>query len=300
MENSTVFGHDKQLEILKRNFNKPYHNPFLIFGSEGIGKKMIVRNLIQWHLSLLNLKNIRKKIKSFVFEYNEEKNMVMEDVRNLINETFLSNFSDKFYKYLIIDNFETLNINSKNALLKTLEEPPKMIAIFLIAHNLNTLPKTIISRSNILKFDNLNKKDFFSFLNLKQYKLEDNEKIYAFEFCNGSPGFFNYLYDKDGTFLITRKIIDILNDDNLDFNKLKKFIENYSDNISIVTKFVKRYVFNIAKNLLIKNFESFDVQSNILRYFECLKLNIDNVLNIDVNNEVSLIFINFFKYVKYK
>ena len=73
------------------------------------------------------------------------------------------NFSNKssFYnksKIVIIDNVESLNPSSSNALLKTLEEPNNNILFLLIYNNHFSLPETIKSRCIEFKL-NLQKKE---------------------------------------------------------------------------------------------------------------------------------------------
>ena len=69
---------------------------------------------------------------------------------------FLSkkNNADEF-KVVIIDESEHLNNQSANALLKTLEEPPKNCFIILVTSSLNQLLPTIRSRGQIFRFGEL-------------------------------------------------------------------------------------------------------------------------------------------------
>lgn len=50
------------------------------------------------------------------------------------------------WRVVIVDNADDLNVNSANALLKTLEEPPNKTLILLISHAPASLPATIRSR----------------------------------------------------------------------------------------------------------------------------------------------------------
>ena len=69
---------------------------------------------------------------------------MIEDVRNLINQSYLTNSSSNKYKtFVIVNNFELLNINSSTALLKTIEEPPNNTIIVIITHNLKLIPKQL-------------------------------------------------------------------------------------------------------------------------------------------------------------
>lgn len=81
-----------------------------------------------------------------------EKPVGIEDVRKLQKNLFLKPLRGK-YKALIINAFRGITIESQNALLKILEEPPASCFIFLIVENINILLLTIISRCKIIKLE---------------------------------------------------------------------------------------------------------------------------------------------------
>ena len=62
------------------------------------------------------------------------KKIDIHQIRNLITNLNKSSFNQK-PRIVLIDNLELLNINSINALLKTLEEPGDNIFFFLINNN---------------------------------------------------------------------------------------------------------------------------------------------------------------------
>lgn len=73
---------------------------------------------------------------------------VIRELIEKLNQTAQQNS----YKIAIIEPADALNIAASNALLKTLEEPPANTIIFLLTENSSTLPATIRSRCQILKF----------------------------------------------------------------------------------------------------------------------------------------------------
>jgi len=81
----------------------------------------------------------------------DKKNISIDQVRDFIRSLSMSSFLNS-YKIGIIKHAESLNQEAANALLKTLEEPRKDVVIILITHSIETLPKTIVSRSKILNF----------------------------------------------------------------------------------------------------------------------------------------------------
>ena len=298
MNNSKMFGHEKQLQTLINSFEKKFHHAWLISGDKGIGKNLLVKTFIDIQISSLDKTNLEKIKKSCLFEYNNDEKLTINEVRNIINEISLTNFSDTFYKYIIIDNIESLSINSKNALLKTLEEPPKNTVIFLISHDKQLLPKTIISRCFELRLQNLSKNNFIKFIKFKNSSLTDNEITKLFIYSNGSPGVYEHLLNNN--FVLVDKIEDLIEDNKLNYIKLQKIIEFRPENNFLLLKFIKRFFYNYSKKNIIKNFQCKTVCKNTFIFFDSLKNNLDPALNVDINNEITLIFINFFKYIKSK
>lgn len=64
-------------------------------------------------------------------------------------------------KIIIIDECHMLSASAFNALLKTLEEPPKNVIIFLCTTELYKVPKTIVSRCQKFIFSGISVKEIF-------------------------------------------------------------------------------------------------------------------------------------------
>ena len=80
---------------------------------------------------------IFKKINNLIFQNiiflstDIVKKITIEDIRklrNTIEKTTLNNLP----RFIILDDIELININSINALLKTLEEPPAHVKVYLL------------------------------------------------------------------------------------------------------------------------------------------------------------------------
>lgn len=87
----------------------------------------------------------------FIKREDDKKNISIEQVRGLINALSKSSFLNS-YKIGIIKDAETLSIEASNALLKTLEEPGRKVVVIMLASNLESIPETIASRSQVLNF----------------------------------------------------------------------------------------------------------------------------------------------------
>jgi len=74
----------------------------------------------------------------------------IEPTRDFISHLNRSVDSDS-YCFGLINEASLLNEASANALLKTLEEPSRRAIIVLLADNLEALPKTVVSRSQVFR-----------------------------------------------------------------------------------------------------------------------------------------------------
>ena len=75
----------------------------------------------------------------------EKEVIKVDQIRDLSKNVVLSSTRNK-YRIIIIENAEKMNKASANALLKTLEEPPKDVIIILTTNEIGRLLPTIKSR----------------------------------------------------------------------------------------------------------------------------------------------------------
>jgi DNA polymerase III subunit delta' len=87
----------------------------------------------------------------FINRRKDKKNISIDDIRELIRFLNLSPFFNS-YKVGLIKHAESMSEEAHNALLKTLEEPKQRVVVVLAANNLDSIPKTILSRCQILNF----------------------------------------------------------------------------------------------------------------------------------------------------
>ena len=130
----------------------------MLSGQKGIGKSTLCYHLINFILSKdedysYDLKNhiINNDNRSFNLIKNgvhpnfflidikpDKKFIEINQIRALIENLNKSSFNQN-PKFILIDNIEFLNLNSINALLKSLEEPAENIYFFLIQNDKKTL-----------------------------------------------------------------------------------------------------------------------------------------------------------------
>jgi len=114
---------------------------YLFSGSRGTGKTSVARILA-------------KEIKcspNDLYEIDAASNRGIDDIRELREAVMILPF-DSPYKVYIIDEVHMLTKEAFNALLKTLEEPPKYVIFMLATTEIEKLPDTIISRCQTFLF----------------------------------------------------------------------------------------------------------------------------------------------------
>jgi len=80
-----------------------------------------------------------------------KKQIVVEQVRELCAALAMTSFASG-YKVAIIDPADRMNTSAANSLLKTLEEPTDNTLLILVRSRLDTLPVTVASRCQRLRF----------------------------------------------------------------------------------------------------------------------------------------------------
>ncbi|MEA3464107.1 MAG: hypothetical protein U9R14_03470, partial [Patescibacteria group bacterium] len=115
----------------------------------------------------------------------DKKNISIEQVREFIKTLSMSSFLNS-YKIGIVKHAEHLSQEAANALLKTLEEPKTKVIIILIAVDIAALAPTIVSRSQILKF-NLVKYDIIYDYLVKNYQAKRSAAKDFARLCLGRP-----------------------------------------------------------------------------------------------------------------
>jgi DNA polymerase-3 subunit delta' len=168
MSFSDLIGHNNQLESLRLALaSERLHHAYLFLGPAGVGKRTIA-------LSLAKAIHCRETRNDFCDRCVEcariaggnhadvrlvaplpgRKEIAIQQIRDIEKELSFRSFSGK-RKIMIIDPAALMNAPAQNALLKTLEEPPRDSLIVLIAPNGGGVLPTVRSRCLCIAFSPL-------------------------------------------------------------------------------------------------------------------------------------------------
>lgn len=219
-----VFGHESAERLFLEAFNSErLHHAWLISGPKGIGKATLAWKFAKFLLSqpagdagpglfgedlpvdatslaLSADDPVIQRIQAgghgglMVTErsFNEKtgkmrNDIIIDDVRKLIN-FFSQTSAEGGWRVAIVDAADEMNVNSANALLKILEEPPEKSIIFLIAHSPGKLLPTIKSRCRAVHLQGLGEDSVKAVLAGRFPELSNDELSSTALLAEGAPG----------------------------------------------------------------------------------------------------------------
>tara|TARA_B100001741_G_C16506064_1_gene577170 strand:- start:89 stop:958 length:870 start_codon:yes stop_codon:yes gene_type:complete len=157
MSTVNLVGHNEHLNnfISLYKLNK-LPAKILLSGKKGIGKSLLINHFLfkifENTNSKLLIENSTHPNLLYIKKKHDKKNIEVDQIREVIKFTNQSSLNNKS-RFIIIDDVEFLNINSANALLKSLEEPNKNVYFFLIFNSEMKILDTIKSRCLEYKID---------------------------------------------------------------------------------------------------------------------------------------------------
>ena len=238
-----LFGYDKYFD----EFVKLYHeqrlpNRILLSGLKGSGKSTFLYHFINYLLSQegdkrysrnnftidscnKNYQNIINNVHPnfYLVENNpNEETIKIDTVKNILKFLNKSTYNSNI-KIIMIDDAEYLNINSSNALLKSLEESNVNTFFFIVHNSSKNISATLKSRCIEYKiFFNLNEKKKILSKIMKAHKLDFNYDNLDSNFFLEAPGYI-------------LKYLMYFNDINLEYSKNKLSSIDY-----LINKFKKK------------------------------------------------------------
>lgn len=281
-----ILGHKNVINYLQKLIiNKQFVRSFLFTGPEDIGKKTVVQNFVK-SIFCLREEDFESGVKKlpchkcddcqqmkrgihpdyiFLDLEDNKKNISIEKVRKFQERLYLTP-ARLSYKVGLINHAEDLSLAAANALLKTIEEPPKNSIIILIANRIEKILPTIRSRTQNIIFQNLSSKEIYDYLIAKDAPEKTARELS--DFSGGIPGIAMAYYQN-----------------------LKNWIkrkEDLNDMLEVLDQ-----PFNDRLNWVEKKFKSSKKAKNQYNYFEILlnsylRLTRDLVIS-KINPEMNLI-----------
>ena len=180
--------------------NNNLHHGFLFTGTRGVGKTTIARIFAK----SVNCENgvsskpcgkcetcieIDKGQSVDLIELDAASHTGVDNMREILENAQYTP-TKNLYKIYLIDEVHMLSKSSFNALLKTLEEPPKHIKFLLATTDPKKLPITILSRCLQFNLNKLSHEEIFNHLKFimdaENLKFEDEALSKIADFGNGS------------------------------------------------------------------------------------------------------------------
>ena len=206
-----------------------------------------------------------------IIEIDAASNNGVDEIRELKNNVNLVP-SVVNYKVYIIDEVHMLTTSAFNALLKTLEEPPKHVVFILATTEVHKIPETVLSRCQKFDFQKISITEIKNYLinicGKENIKYEENAILKISEISNGCMRDALSLLDQVSAFTnknITENDVDEING-NIEHKQMYDIINDISQNkfIKLITTF--KQFDNSGKNLSVIIDSIISYLKNILIY----------------------------------
>ena len=180
----SLVGQEYTKKLLKNSvINNKFAHAYIFTGPRGTGKtssaKIFAKAINCLHPIDGNPCNKCQNCVNFesspdIIELDAASNNGVDDIREIINNVRLAPSSMKIKVY-IIDEFHMLSTSAFNALLLTLEEPPKDVVFILATTDIQSVPITVLSRCQRFDFKPISIQDIEN--RLKFVCGEENLKV---------------------------------------------------------------------------------------------------------------------------
>ena len=303
-----VAGQKEIIKVLKNSIeNNKVSHAYLFSGPRGTGKttsaKIISKlvnceNLVDGKLcgkcrSCLSVDN------NDIIEIDAASNNGVDEIREIRDNANLVPSNCK-YKIYIIDEVHMLTTQAFNALLKTLEEPPKHIIFILATTEYYKIPLTVVSRCQRFQFNKLTENEIVS--RLKYISGEEKIDITDEALCEISRiadgamrdainlldqlnSYKNGSIDIDDVYNVceivsSKELVSFLSFiKNNDSKCIIEFIENINNKGYNLNKFIEEIIY-FLKDCLVFNFNADGISSSKINY-------VKDVNNLFSYNEIN-------------
>lgn len=299
-------GHKKIIDgFKKRAESNTLSHAHLIVGANGIGKSKVADIFSSL---ILNKELFKANVDSI--EYRPKKASIgVDDVREIIEEVNKKPYEgDK--KVITIFSGEKLTIQAQNALLKTIEEPPKGVFIIILTTSIEIILETIKSRCQIYKLTPLSNEEIQSYILKKYGNIDTIDFSPALSYAGGIPGRLEKFIDDEELQEARKVVLELIreiNDKNVESilkyeKKLLKYKDEKEELLGIIEGFIrdiivykevsdKKFIINSDKKKEIEelvNLMSYKKLNSMIDAVKELRRNLESNSNFSINLNIML------------
>ncbi len=197
-----MIGHDWAVNLLKTNLRKG-HRPhaYLITGPQQVGRRTLAIRLAQALncdqatepgeicgacRSCGQIGRMQHPDLEVVQADHHGGTLKVEQIREMQHRLSLTPY-EADYRIALLLRFEEAHNSAANALLKTLEEPPKHVILIMTADSTESLPATIVSRCQVINLRSV-PTDTINRGLVSDWNLTPEDAAHCAQICGGRPG----------------------------------------------------------------------------------------------------------------
>lgn len=194
-----IIGHEKVKEVLSRMLaNDSLPHAMLFVGQKHVGKTTFARELIREVMGakLEGCADFTElKVESDEKTGKRKSNISVRQVRDVVSRLSMTSMGGG-YKAVFIEEAHRLSMGGVNALLKTLEEPRGKMLFILHAPSVESVPATIASRCQTIRFSIVPQEEIVD--GLVRAGMSKGDAVEAAAHSKGHPGLaMRFIKDSD-------------------------------------------------------------------------------------------------------
>lgn len=199
---SLIGNDDIKLTLGNAISNGTFSHAYIIEGKEGSGKKTVAR-LASAAIMCKSKSNLpcgecdtcKKILNDSCVDVRFYNAFKVEDVRK-IKEAIHQSATECDYQIFILNDTQKMTVQAQNALLLSLEEPPKNVVFFLLTQDATMLLETIRSRAQILRTMPLENNELKEYITRQGISVGEDTLDKLIQLSGGSLGYLLGLLDK--------------------------------------------------------------------------------------------------------
>ncbi len=253
--NWKIIGNQRAVEYLDKSLsNNQIANFYIFSGPDDVGKfslaKDFITNIFINDLPDLVIKdNFLETNGDFLIIEKEanKKNISIKQIRDFISRFHSGSFMNS-YRAAIIKEGQYLNDSSANALLKILEEADNKTIIILTVNDIDSLPKTIISRGQMINLFPVNNDLIYQNL-IDKHSVNKSLAKSLSRLSDGRPGLALKFLENESLYNDYQSLV-------FDFLDFLPII--FSERLKIIDRIIK-------KNEVLENFNILQIWQSVIR-----------------------------------